>query len=104
MNSDSHTDASAVVLRAVPPASTAGKKGATGKRAKLEQAGEVAGEVENSGPTSTQESLGSYWLMKSEPESRLEKGVDVKVGRVSGLRKGLHGFHLLCWTWSVGRL
>lgn len=23
--------------------------------------------------------LSSYWLMKSEPESRLEKGVDVKV-------------------------
>lgn len=63
---------------AARPASTAGKKGATGKRAKLEQAGEVVGEVKNSGPTNTQESLGSYWLMKSEPESRLEKGVDVK--------------------------
>lgn len=25
------------------------------------------------------EALSSYWLMKSEPDSRLEKGVDVKV-------------------------
>ena len=33
------------------------------------------------------ETLCSYWLMKSEPESRLEKGVDVKVQS----RARLHG-------------
>ncbi|KAK2504376.1 hypothetical protein MC885_010392 [Smutsia gigantea] len=46
--------------------------------------GEASPKVENSSSQETSASkncgknLRSYWLMKSEPESRLEKGVDVK--------------------------
>ncbi|XP_075858779.1 thymocyte nuclear protein 1 isoform X2 [Microcebus murinus] len=69
-------------------AGTAGpdKKGLPGKRAKTEDAGEISAKVENSSLQKISASkdsvkkLSSYWLMKSEPESRLEKGVDVKFG------------------------
>ncbi|XP_014443857.1 thymocyte nuclear protein 1 isoform X1 [Tupaia chinensis] len=59
------------------------EKGLVGKRNKTENSGETAAE-ENSSPQKSVaskdcgKSLSSYWLMKSEPESRLEKGVDVK--------------------------
>ncbi|XP_036716461.1 thymocyte nuclear protein 1 isoform X3 [Balaenoptera musculus] len=60
------------------------KKGPEGKRTKTENPGEASAKVENSSLQETSASkdcgknLSSYWLMKSEPESRLEKGVDVK--------------------------
>ncbi|XP_072810254.1 thymocyte nuclear protein 1 isoform X1 [Vicugna pacos] len=60
------------------------KKGPEGKRAKTEAPGEALAKVENSSLQKTSaskdcgENLSRYWLMKSEPESRLEKGVDVK--------------------------
>ncbi|XP_039734812.1 thymocyte nuclear protein 1 isoform X4 [Pteropus medius] len=60
------------------------KKGPAGKRPKIKNLGETSTKVENSSPQKTSTSknctknLSSYWLMKSEPESRLEKGVDVK--------------------------
>ncbi|XP_064338312.1 thymocyte nuclear protein 1 isoform X1 [Camelus dromedarius] len=65
-------------------ASIADKKGPEGKRAKTEAPGEALAKVENSSLQKTSaskdcgENLSRYWLMKSEPESRLEKGVDVK--------------------------
>ncbi|XP_019489870.1 PREDICTED: thymocyte nuclear protein 1 [Hipposideros armiger] len=61
------------------------RKGPAGKRTKTKNLGEASTKVENSSPRKTSTSkncgknLNSYWLMKSEPESRLEKGVDVKV-------------------------
>lgn len=65
------------------PAGSAGadKKGPTGKRVRVAQAIEAAssGPVDNRPASSSQEKApGSFWLMKSEPESRLEKGVDMK--------------------------
>ncbi|XP_025213864.1 thymocyte nuclear protein 1 isoform X3 [Theropithecus gelada] len=59
-------------------------KGLSGKRTKTENSGEALAEVEDSNPQKTSatkncvKNLSSHWLMKSEPESRLEKGVDVK--------------------------
>lgn len=60
------------------------KKGPAGKRTKTKSPGEAPSTVEKSSPQepSALKTCGnhgsSYWLMKSEPESRLEKGVDVK--------------------------
>lgn len=60
------------------------KKGLSGKRTKTENSDETSAQVENSSPQMTSDSkkfgknLSNYWLMKSEPESRIEKGVDVK--------------------------
>uniref|UniRef100_A0A8C3YH44 Thymocyte nuclear protein 1 n=1 Tax=Catagonus wagneri TaxID=51154 RepID=A0A8C3YH44_9CETA len=60
------------------------KKGPEGKRPKTKNPGAASAKVENSSlqETSASENCGKnlsgYWLMKSEPESRLEKGVDVK--------------------------
>ncbi|XP_036856770.2 thymocyte nuclear protein 1 isoform X2 [Manis javanica] len=60
------------------------EKRPVGKRTKTKNPGEASPEVENSSSQETSASkhcgknLRSYWLMKSEPESRLEKGVDVK--------------------------
>ncbi|KAM6172302.1 thymocyte nuclear protein 1 [Erethizon dorsatum] len=60
------------------------KKGLSGKCTKTENSNETSAHVENSSPQTTSDSktcgknLSSYWLMKSEPESRLERGVDVK--------------------------
>ncbi|XP_037697937.1 thymocyte nuclear protein 1 [Choloepus didactylus] len=62
------------------------KKGPSGKHPKSENPGESLAKVENSSPQKTPASnncgknASSHWLMKSEPESRLEKGVDVKFG------------------------
>ncbi|KAF4009544.1 hypothetical protein G4228_000400 [Cervus hanglu yarkandensis] len=59
-------------------------KGPEGKRTKTKNLGGASAQVENSSLQKTPasedggETLSSYWLMKSEPESRLEKGVDVK--------------------------
>ncbi|KAG8523185.1 Thymocyte nuclear protein 1, partial [Galemys pyrenaicus] len=59
-------------------------KGPAGKRTKTKNTGEASADVENSSPQkivaskNCETSLSSYWLMKSEPESRLERGVDVK--------------------------
>lgn len=71
------------VLSASP---VADKKGPEGKRTKTKNECEASAKVENSGLQETSEAsedcgknLSRYWLMKSEPESRLEKGVDVKV-------------------------
>uniref|UniRef100_A0A8D2B7N6 Thymocyte nuclear protein 1 n=1 Tax=Sciurus vulgaris TaxID=55149 RepID=A0A8D2B7N6_SCIVU len=67
------------------PAGAAGpEKGQSGKRTKSENLGEASAKVENSSLQKTSafkkcgRNLSNYWLMKSEPESRLEKGVDVK--------------------------
>ncbi|XP_003472592.1 thymocyte nuclear protein 1 [Cavia porcellus] len=60
------------------------KKGLSGKRTKTENSNELSALVENSNAQTTSDSknhgqnLSNYWLMKTEPESRLEKGVDVK--------------------------
>ncbi|XP_070256164.1 thymocyte nuclear protein 1 isoform X1 [Myotis yumanensis] len=60
------------------------KEGPTGKRTKTKNPGEAPTTVEKSRPQETSalkkcgNNVSSYWLMKSEPESRLEKGVDVK--------------------------
>nr|XP_020038817.1 thymocyte nuclear protein 1 [Castor canadensis] len=60
------------------------KKGPSGKHSKTENSDEASAEVVNSRSQKTSASkncgknLSNYWLMKSEPESRLEKGVDVK--------------------------
>ncbi|XP_076968505.1 thymocyte nuclear protein 1 isoform X2 [Tamandua tetradactyla] len=62
------------------------KKGPSGKCPKSENPGESPAKVENSSlqKTAVSDNCGknpsSCWLMKSEPESRLEKGVDVKFG------------------------
>ncbi|XP_065801532.1 thymocyte nuclear protein 1 isoform X2 [Muntiacus reevesi] len=59
-------------------------KGPEGKRTKTKDLGGASAQVENSSLQKTPasedggETLSSYWLMKSESESRLEKGVDVK--------------------------
>ncbi|XP_009005419.1 thymocyte nuclear protein 1 isoform X2 [Callithrix jacchus] len=59
-------------------------KGLSGKRTKTGDSGEALDKVEDSNPQKTSatkhcvNNLSSHWLMKSEPESRLEKGVDVK--------------------------
>ncbi|XP_004689137.1 PREDICTED: thymocyte nuclear protein 1 isoform X1 [Condylura cristata] len=59
-------------------------KGPAGKRTKAKSIGEASAKVENASPQkiaaseNDEKSLSSYWLMKSEPESRIEKGVDVK--------------------------
>ncbi|KAM4849876.1 thymocyte nuclear protein 1 isoform X4 [Urocitellus parryii] len=68
------------------PAGAAGpeKKGQSEKRTKFENSGEASAKVENSSPQKTSvfkncgRNLSNYWLMKSEPESRLDKGIDVK--------------------------
>ncbi|XP_047549101.1 thymocyte nuclear protein 1 isoform X4 [Lutra lutra] len=55
-----------------------------GKRTKTKNPAGALAAMGNSSPEKTSASkncgknLSSYWLMKSEPESRLEKGVDVK--------------------------
>ncbi|XP_045441387.1 thymocyte nuclear protein 1 isoform X3 [Pipistrellus kuhlii] len=60
------------------------KKGPAGKRTKTKNPGEAPATVERPSPRETSalkkcgDNVSSYWLMKSEPESRLEKGVDVK--------------------------
>ncbi|XP_007450459.1 PREDICTED: thymocyte nuclear protein 1 isoform X3 [Lipotes vexillifer] len=60
------------------------KEGPAGKRTNTEKPGEASAKVGNSSLQETSASrdrgknLSSCWLMKSEPESRLEKGVDVK--------------------------
>nr|XP_020763640.1 thymocyte nuclear protein 1 isoform X2 [Odocoileus virginianus texanus] len=65
-------------------ASVADTKGQEGKRTKAQNLGGASAQVENSSLQKTPasedggEALSSYWLMKSEPDSRLEKGVDVK--------------------------
>lgn len=67
-------------------------KGPEGKRSKTKNLGGASAQVESSSlqrtPASEDggEALCSYWLMKSEPESRLEKGVDVKVRSRARLR------------------
>ncbi|XP_077914874.1 thymocyte nuclear protein 1 isoform X1 [Halichoerus grypus] len=59
-------------------------KGPAGKRTKTKNPVGTSATMGNSSPEKTSASkncgknLSSYWLMKSEPESRLEKGVDVK--------------------------
>ncbi|XP_032724868.1 thymocyte nuclear protein 1 isoform X4 [Lontra canadensis] len=59
-------------------------KGPVGKRTKAKNPAGALAAMGNSSPEKTSASknggknLSSYWLMKSEPESRLEKGVDVK--------------------------
>ncbi|XP_071472983.1 thymocyte nuclear protein 1 isoform X4 [Marmota flaviventris] len=68
------------------PAGVAGpeKNGQSEKHTKFENSGEASAKVENSSPQKTSvfkncgRNLSNYWLMKSEPESRLDKGVDVK--------------------------
>ena len=60
-------------------------KGPEEKRTKTKNLGGASAQVENCSLQKTPvfedsgEALSSYWLMKSEPESRREKGVDVKV-------------------------
>ncbi|XP_036210114.1 thymocyte nuclear protein 1 isoform X3 [Myotis myotis] len=60
------------------------KEGPAGKRTKAKNPGEAPATMEKSSPRETSalkkcgNNVSSYWLMKSEPESRLEKGVDVK--------------------------
>lgn len=77
-------------------ASPVADKGLSGKRTKTENSGEALAEVEDSNPQKTSatkncvKNLSSHWLMKSEPESRLEKGVDVKVRSLTCLQS-LHG-------------
>ncbi|XP_004375818.1 thymocyte nuclear protein 1-like [Trichechus manatus latirostris] len=62
------------------------KKGPSGKCTKTENPDEASAKMENSSlqKSSASKSCGknpsSHWLMKSEPESQLEKGVDVKFG------------------------
>ncbi|XP_027424502.1 thymocyte nuclear protein 1-like isoform X2 [Zalophus californianus] len=59
-------------------------KGPAGKRTKTKNPVGASATLGNSSPEKTSASkncgknLSSYWLMKSEPKSRLEKGVDVK--------------------------
>ncbi|XP_045646700.1 thymocyte nuclear protein 1 isoform X2 [Ursus americanus] len=59
-------------------------KGPAGKRTKTKNPAGASATMGNSSPEKTSASkdsgknLSNYWLMKSEPESRLEKGVDVK--------------------------
>lgn len=66
-------------------ASIADNKGPAGKRTKTKNPAGASATMGNSSPEKTSASkdsgknLSNYWLMKSEPESRLEKGVDVKV-------------------------
>ncbi|KAF5921356.1 hypothetical protein HPG69_019405 [Diceros bicornis minor] len=65
-------------------ASPIADEGPAGKHTKTKNPGEASAKVKNSSPQKTsafkncEKNLSSYWLMKSEPESRLEKGVDVK--------------------------
>lgn len=61
------------------------KKELSEKRTKTENSENTPAKLESPSPqkTSTSKNCGknvsNYWLMKSEPESRLEKGVDMKV-------------------------
>ncbi|XP_053125376.1 thymocyte nuclear protein 1 [Hemicordylus capensis] len=57
-----------------PVSSTVKMKGLASRNARKNTEGEVTAEQQGSKPTY------SHWLMKSEPESRFEKGVDVKFG------------------------
>ncbi|XP_040848583.1 thymocyte nuclear protein 1 [Ochotona curzoniae] len=54
------------------------------KRSRTENSGEASDQVDSTSPekasTNREKAPSSHWLMKSEPESRLEKGVDVKFG------------------------
>ncbi|XP_031201250.1 thymocyte nuclear protein 1 isoform X4 [Mastomys coucha] len=56
----------------------------SGKRSKTESSESTSVKIENSSLEKTTtfknggKNLSNYWLMKSEPESRLEKGIDVK--------------------------
>ncbi|XP_051052888.1 thymocyte nuclear protein 1 isoform X2 [Phodopus roborovskii] len=60
------------------------KKELSEKRTKTENSENTSAKLGSSSPQKTSTSknggknVSSYWLMKSEPESRLEKGVDVK--------------------------
>ncbi|XP_058400763.1 thymocyte nuclear protein 1 isoform X3 [Diceros bicornis minor] len=66
------------------PGAAGPDEGPAGKHTKTKNPGEASAKVKNSSPQKTsafkncEKNLSSYWLMKSEPESRLEKGVDVK--------------------------
>lgn len=66
-------------------ASIADKKERSEKRTKTESSEDTSAKPESLSPQKTPTSKNggknssNYWLMKSEPESRLEKGVDVKV-------------------------
>lgn len=48
------------------------------KKAKVAAARKPAAKKSQNPPTERDENERCYWLMKAEPESRLEKGVDVK--------------------------
>ncbi|XP_069894434.1 thymocyte nuclear protein 1 isoform X1 [Dipodomys merriami] len=67
-------------------AASSDKKGLSGKRSKTSNSGKALTKEENCSPQKTSapknggKNVSKYWLMKSEPESRLEKGVDVKFG------------------------
>lgn len=60
------------------------RKGPAGKCTTTQNSGEASTEVQNSSPQKAStannggENLSNHWLMKSEPESHLEKGVDVR--------------------------
>ncbi|XP_036048139.1 thymocyte nuclear protein 1 isoform X1 [Onychomys torridus] len=58
------------------------KKGLSEKRPKTENSENTSAKLENASLQKTSKNcdknLSNYWLMKSEPESRLEKGVDMK--------------------------
>lgn len=60
------------------------KKQLSGKRTKTENSESASVKLENSSLEKTTtfktcgKNLSNYWLMKSEPESRLEKGIDMK--------------------------
>uniref|UniRef100_A0A2K5KWY0 Thymocyte nuclear protein 1 n=1 Tax=Cercocebus atys TaxID=9531 RepID=A0A2K5KWY0_CERAT len=88
-------------------------KGLSGKRTKTEHSFFLLAEVEDSNPQKTSatkncvKNLSSHWLMKSEPESRLEKGVDVKFS-IEDLKAqpkqttcwdGVRNYQVRGWIW-----
>lgn len=79
----------------------ADKKQLSGKRTKTENSESASVKLENSSLEKTTtfktcgKNLSNYWLMKSEPESRLEKGIDMKVR--------LDLYSVMLWRW-VGQL
>uniref|UniRef100_A0A8D2DY75 Thymocyte nuclear protein 1 n=1 Tax=Sciurus vulgaris TaxID=55149 RepID=A0A8D2DY75_SCIVU len=68
------------------------KKGQSEKRTKSENLGEASATLENSSLQKTSafkkcgRNLSNYWLMKSEPESRLEKGHPKQTAGWDGVR------------------
>ncbi|XP_031201249.1 thymocyte nuclear protein 1 isoform X3 [Mastomys coucha] len=68
----------------------------SGKRSKTESSESTSVKIENSSLEKTTtfknggKNLSNYWLMKSEPESRLEKGIDVKVYKGWNYRSAPH--------------